>query len=117
MKPDRVSAVADSSRKGMNVRPRKWLPISIVLVTAILLALFAIWRFQTYRISKISFILWDNQHDNVAHLTKEQLADYLQHCGAYVDNSAPIWGVRYDGFLQHIVWVFHYAEPAATPSQ
>jgi hypothetical protein len=95
----------------MNVMSRRWLRITVLLVITILLGVFAIWHFQTYRINKISFIIWDNQHDNLANLTKEQFADYLQHCGALVDNSESFWGVRYDGFLQHRVWVFRYIDP------
>lgn len=101
----------------MSPRSRKWLSTAIPLITTLLVGLFAVWSVQTYRINKINLIIWDNQHGNDAHLTTEELADYFRRCGASVDNSGPVWGVRYEGFLQHRVWIFCYPEPETTSRQ
>lgn len=68
-------------------------------------------RYQAYRLHKIDFIVWDNQHENMANLTRTQFAEYLQQSGARVDSSVPLWTVRYDGLLDHKTWSFTFVEP------
>ncbi len=91
---------------------RKWLLIALTLCVVLLVVAIPVSRFQSYRISKIDFIIWDNQHENAANLSREQFTDYLQRCGARIDSSAPQWTVHYDGFFQHRAWTFPFAAPA-----
>ena len=96
---------------------RKWFIIALTLCVVLLVVAIPVSRFQSYRISKIDFIIWDNQHENAANLSREQFADYLQRCGANIDSSAPQWTVHYDGLFQHRAWTFPFAAPATEKPQ
>jgi hypothetical protein len=85
--------------------------LAFAVCAVLLVAGFLIARYQSYRIGKIDFIIWDNQHANDAGLSREKLTDYLQHCGANVDSSASKWSVSYDGFFQHRAWNFPFVSP------
>jgi len=84
------------------------------LVVAIFLAVLVASRFQNCSVNKINFIIFDNQHENVASLTPEQLAEYIHYCGAHVSITASTWVVHYDGLFQHRSWKFPYAMPRTT---
>jgi hypothetical protein len=101
----------------MRATSKKWLLIILLFAVTSLVALFAMSSYQSFRIHKIDFIIVDNQHDNVAGLTKSQLTDYLHACEANLDTSASNWVVRYDGFFQHQSWTFPYAAPKTTAPQ
>ena len=101
----------------MSIISRIWLSVTLLFAAVALLAAFAISRYQHYRTNKIEFIIWDNQHENVADLTKTQFTEYLHACGAHIDSSKPDWIVRYDGFFEHRTWAFPYAAPKTTSSQ
>ena len=70
---------------------------------------FGITRYQNYRISKIDFIIWDSEHENVANLSREQLGEYLRQCGAHVETSALEWSVRYYGLFRRKTWTLSFA--------
>ncbi len=96
---------------------RKWLLIALTLCVALLLLAIPVSRSQSYRINKINFIIWDNQHENVANLSREQFTDYLQRCGARIDSAGPQWTVHYDGLFHHRAWTFAFAAPATESPQ
>jgi hypothetical protein len=96
----------------MSRNSRRWL----LIVLSACIALLAVGadlglRNQNYRIHKIDFIVWDNQHENQAGLSREEFAEYLRQCGARVESSAALWTVRYDGLFEHKTWSFPFAEP------
>ena len=97
----------------MNGVPRKGLYITVMVVLCVLSLLFVFYgfRFQSYRIHKIEFIIWENQHENIFGLSREQFSDYLRKCGANVDSSTDKWTVHYKGFLCYREWTFTYASP------
>jgi hypothetical protein len=96
----------------MSRNSHRWLIIVLSVSVALLgIGTVSTLRNQNYRLHKIDFIIWDNQHENMANLTREQFADYLQRCGARVKSSAALWTVHYDGFLDHQTWSFAFAEP------
>lgn len=99
----------------MSRNSRRWLLIALFACIAVLgIGTIFTLRNQNYRLQKIDFIIWDNQHENAANLTREQFADYLQQCGARVESSAALWTVRYDGFLDHQTWSFAFAQPKSS---
>ena len=96
----------------MSRNSHRWLIIALSVCVALLgIGTVFTLRNQNYRLHKIDFIIRDNQHENMANLTREQFTDYLQQCGARVESSSPLWTVRYDGILDHKTWSFPFAEP------
>ncbi len=101
----------------MNQVSRKWVLTVLILCTLVLLAAFATFRYQSYRIGKIGFIIWDNQHGNAASLSPEDFTGYIQQCGGDLDASTPRWTVRYRGVFQQREWTFTFAAPPRAPSR
>ena len=101
----------------MSRSSRKWLFIALAICCVFLLVLIPISRFESYRINKLEFIIWDNQHENAANLSREQFTDYLQRCEARIDSSAPQWTVRYDGLFHHRTWTFPFSAPTKNTSE
>ena len=101
----------------MNGTPRKWLFTALIFGVLVLAAALATSRYQRYRMSKISFIIWDNEHENAAGLSREDLIRYIQQCGGSVDPSNTRWTVRYDGVFQHREWTFTFAAAPAASSR
>jgi hypothetical protein len=98
----------------MNGTSRKWLFTAVTFGVLVLLTGLAISSYQRYRMSKISFIIWDNQHENAAGLAREDLVRYIEQCGGSVDSSIGRWTVRYNGVFQHREWTFRFASPPAS---
>lgn len=95
----------------MNRASRKWLITALILGGLSLLVLFATFRYQNDRISKINFIILDNQQKNVAGLSSEEFTRYVEQCGGSLDSSTAPWTARYDGVFQHREWTFVFATP------
>ena len=53
---------------------RKYLLFGLILCFILLVLAIAVFRFESYRIDKIDFIVRDNQHENVANFSGERLA-------------------------------------------
>ena len=102
----------------MSRTSRKWLLIGLTLCLVLFAVALPVSSFQRYRSSKIDFIIWDNQHENHASLSREQFTDYLEKCGASsIDTSGSKWTVRYDGFFRHRAWTFSFVQPPKDSSR
>jgi hypothetical protein len=101
----------------MNRASRKWLITALILGGLSLLVLFATFRYQNDRISKINFIILDNQQKNVASLSGEEFTRYVEQCGGSLDCSTAPWTARYDGIFQHREWTFVFANPRVEVSR
>ena len=101
----------------MNRVSSKWLLITLALCSVVLVAAVSNSRYQGYRVSKIEFIIWDNQHENVANLSREKFTEYIQLCGGRIDSSTQEWTVRYDGFFLHRSWAFPFVPPSKETSR
>ena len=101
----------------MNSASRKRLIITLALCVVFLGLTILVDQYESYRSAKIDFIIYDNQHENSAKLSSEQLADYIHRCGALIDSAAPQWTVHYNGFFRQKVWSFPFAAPVTETLQ
>ena len=94
-----------------HISKKRLLIVLSVCVAILVFGAVLVSGYQKYRIDKINFIISDNQHENVANLSREQFTHYLTACGARVDSSEIQWAVHYDGLFEHREWSFPFVAP------
>lgn len=71
----------------MNPRSKIAAVIAACTVIGISALFYVSYIFQNDRVHKIDFILWDREHENIAHLTDSDLIRYVEVCGATTAKS------------------------------